>query len=165
QSPGERLKAVKERLRAAPSSNLASSDLAPSDPEPSGLEPSGLEPSGVLFRSLEPGPEPALFSPLLDEPTPNESGHPLEITAEAVAGQLRLTWSFDEGRHDESTIQRLADSTLASLRSLIEHCRTGEGGGFTASDFPEARFSQKDLDSLMSQLGKRKVKAGPAGSK
>ncbi|HJX28917.1 MAG TPA: condensation domain-containing protein, partial [Thermoanaerobaculia bacterium] len=152
QSPGERLKAVKEQLRAT----------GPSDRTPA-------EPAEALFRALEPGaapaPEPALFAPLLNEPAESETGHPLEITAEVVDGQLRLAWSFDEGRYDESTIQRLADGTVASLRSLIEHCRTGEGGGFTASDFPEARFSQKDLDSLMSQLGKRKLKAGPAGSK
>jgi non-ribosomal peptide synthase protein (TIGR01720 family) len=71
-----------------------------------------------------------------------------------------MTWTYSESFHDRRTIEALVDRFVASLRSLVEHCRSGEAGGFTPSDFPEARFSQKDLDTLMARIGKRKPGTG-----
>jgi hypothetical protein len=34
------------------------------------------------------------------------------------------------------------------LRALVAHCREAGAGGFTPSDFPLARLSQRQLDRL-----------------
>jgi non-ribosomal peptide synthase protein (TIGR01720 family) len=65
---------------------------------------------------------------------------------------LRLAWTFAPGIHRRETIESVAAQFVESLRSLIAHCLGSEAGGFTPSDFPSARVSQRDLDKLLSRL-------------
>jgi non-ribosomal peptide synthase protein (TIGR01720 family) len=79
--------------------------------------------------------------------------HLLEIEASIIGGQLQIVWSYSENLHRRQTIEGLAQDYIGALRSLIAHCRSSEAGGFTPSDFPEAKLSQADLDKLIAGLG------------
>ena len=70
-------------------------------------------------------------------------------------GRLSVTWAYGEGRHRRETVERLAESFLASLRKLIAHCLAPDAGGFTPSDFPAAALDQKSLDRLLGKIGRR----------
>jgi non-ribosomal peptide synthase protein (TIGR01720 family) len=51
-----------------------------------------------------------------------------------------------------STIERVANDFMEALRAIIEHCRLPEAGGYTPSDFPKKKFTQKELDSLIAEI-------------
>ena len=95
----------------------------------------------------------ALFQPLdaplgaihdLDAPLPNE----LSVDSQVSGGELVLRWTFSRERHDRQAIATLAEAYLDELQRLIEHCLTDEAGGLTPSDFPLAKLTQGQLDSL-----------------
>jgi amino acid adenylation domain-containing protein/non-ribosomal peptide synthase protein (TIGR01720 family) len=169
-NPGDHLKSIKEQLRAVPRGGIGYGLLRYQGGPAQAAKLQAMPAAEVAFSYSGEGLGGGLPGPSLFVPAPESAGEArrprlrrgrlLEIDAEIAGGRLRLTWTYDEGLHDRSTIQVLADRCLGSLRSLIEHCLSGEAGGFTPSDFPEARFSQKDLDTLMAHIGKRKSGAG-----
>ncbi|HYG62439.1 MAG TPA: condensation domain-containing protein, partial [Thermoanaerobaculia bacterium] len=171
--PGDHLKAVKEQLRAVPRGGVGYGLLRYAGDEEAAGRLREMPPAEVVFNylgQLDRGlAGSALFAPAGESSGPALSprqrrGHLLEINGGIVAtdagSSLRLTWTYGVNRHHRHTIQALADRFIASLRGLIEHCRAKESGDFTPSDFPEARFSQKDLDTLMARIGKRSPGAG-----
>lgn len=78
--------------------------------------------------------------------------HLLEINASIASGQLQVEWTFSEKLHSATTIERLAQDFLVSLRALIIHCQSAEGRDYTPSDFPQAEISQEILDRLVSKI-------------
>ncbi|MEM8805160.1 MAG: alpha/beta fold hydrolase [Cyanobacteria bacterium P01_G01_bin.38] len=87
----------------------------------------------------------------------NERNYLLEINAWVSEGQLQLNWTYDTQRYHTDTIARLANTYLSALKAIITHCTGANGivsqqGGFTPSDFPDADFSQFELDNLITQL-------------
>lgn len=75
--------------------------------------------------------------------------HPIELNSLVIGGRLELQWTFSPGL--VLNIPRLADECLATLRRLIEHCRTRRRGPRAASDFPLARLDQQALDALLAR--------------
>ena len=59
---------------------------------------------------------------------------------------------YSENIHRRATMEALANNYLAALRALILHCQSPEAGGYTPSDFPLARISQRDLDEVLTHL-------------
>ena len=59
----------------------------------------------------------------------------IEINAGLLDGALRLRWSYSATVHAAPTVAALAERFIASLRDLIAHCASSQGG-FTPSDFP-----------------------------
>jgi len=61
----------------------------------------------------------------------------LEVNCIVETGELTVNWTFDSGRYDRQTIEKLADNYLRDLRSLIVHCKEQGGSGprFTPSDY------------------------------
>jgi non-ribosomal peptide synthase protein (TIGR01720 family) len=90
----------------------------------------------------------------------NRRDHLLDISAAAVGGELRVSWSYCESFHRRETIERLAASYLRALEDLVAHCRSPRAGGHTPSDFPLARLDQKKLDRL---LARTRQAASPGG--
>ncbi len=82
----------------------------------------------------------------------NQRAHLLEVTGCVAGGQLQMTWSYSEQVHKRETVERVAADFIEALRELIQQCQWGEVAGFTPSDFPEARLSQKDLDKFLTRL-------------
>ena len=70
-----------------------------------------------------------------------------------AGGRLRMGFFYGTARYDRATVERLAEAYGDALRSIIEHCRNPQAGGFTPSDFPEAGLDQAALDALMAQFG------------
>ena len=78
--------------------------------------------------------------------------HLLEIDASVVDGRLRLLWTFSRNHHLSATIETRAAAFIAALEQLIDHCLDPSAGGFTPSDFPEARLSQEALDRFITRI-------------
>ena len=161
--PGERLKSIKEQLRAAPRGGLGYGVLRALG-EGGMAERLRARPAAqVIFNylgQLDRGlPASSLFAPASEPAGPSQSRRQerpwlLEINGGVAGGRLRLIWAYSENRHEAHTIQGVIDRFLGALRALIAHCRTAEAG-FTPSDFPEARVSREDLDRLLARLGGR----------
>ncbi|HEV2150064.1 MAG TPA: amino acid adenylation domain-containing protein [Longimicrobiaceae bacterium] len=163
--PGERLKRVKEQLRAVPRRGIGYGVLRylgpdavvrgalAAQPEPEisfnylgqfdqGLAPAARLRSAVGLRGGEWAPE-------------NRRAHALEVNGSISGGCLRVRWTYGEGAHRPETIERLAGRYLDALRGLIAHCREEGAGGYTPSDFPLAGLAQAELDALLA--GRRGV--------
>jgi amino acid adenylation domain-containing protein/non-ribosomal peptide synthase protein (TIGR01720 family) len=76
----------------------------------------------------------------------------LELNSWVSKGQLHLEWTYSTACHRRSTIAPLSQQMLTALRSLLEYCLSGADPGYTASDFPQARLNQTDLNKLLSTL-------------
>ena len=75
----------------------------------------------------------------------------LEINGFISNGQLQMDWIYSENVHRHATIESVARSFLAELRSLVVHCLAVQGG-YTPSDFPKLKFSQAELDAFLEEL-------------
>ena len=160
--PGEVLKSIKEQLRRIPQRGIGygmlrylrgDESLAAqlrSSPQPeiafNYLGQFDQTTSASPFVSVE-GPIGPVHSPLA------QRSHLLSINSSVTNGRLRVDWGYSEGVHRRSTIERLAQSFIEALRSLIHHCTSPSAGGYTPSDFSEAGLDQQELDSLIAELG------------
>ncbi|MCZ6597763.1 MAG: SDR family NAD(P)-dependent oxidoreductase [Planctomycetota bacterium] len=160
-SPGEALKAIKEALRAIPSHGIgfgllrylrrdaetAAALRALPRPEASFLYLGRFDvlakATGLRLLQEVSGPPASPAAP---------RGHLLEITSYVMDGRLHVELTYSANRHREETAGSLARSFLAELEVLVGHCLDPDSGGHTPSDFPAARVSQADLDSLLAKL-------------
>jgi non-ribosomal peptide synthase protein (TIGR01720 family) len=76
------------------------------------------------------------------------------VSGRIMADQLEMIWTYSEELHRRSTVERLAQGFMGSLRALIHHCQSAEAGGYTPSDFSKAKLNQKELDGLMAKLNR-----------
>jgi non-ribosomal peptide synthase protein (TIGR01720 family) len=79
-------------------------------------------------------------------------GYLLELTLAVVGGRLRVQWSYGTRLHARGTVERLAAAYVGALRRLVEHCRSEETPGFTASDFSLAGFSEGELEGILAEV-------------
>jgi len=84
----------------------------------------------------------------LNQSAQGRRGYAIEINGGIFDGQLQMTWTYSEGLHRRSTIEKLAESFIEALRSLIEHCEAEEGAEVIPSDFPLARLDHLKLNKL-----------------
>lgn len=76
----------------------------------------------------------------------------LEIIGSIAEGRLQLAWIYSKAIHQRTTIERLAQTYLETLRSLILHCQSPDAGGYTPSDFPQISLNQSELDGFLAEL-------------
>ncbi|NEP12735.1 MAG: amino acid adenylation domain-containing protein, partial [Symploca sp. SIO2C1] len=105
----------------------------------------------------------------LGQPAPESSGsvqspesprsYLLDINALIVNGQFQMSWSYSSAIHERSTVKGLSHRYQEALQALIKHCVSPTAGGYTPSDFPEARLSQEKLDQVLAVVGKPNVDA------
>jgi amino acid adenylation domain-containing protein/non-ribosomal peptide synthase protein (TIGR01720 family) len=157
ESPGERIKAVKEQLRAVPDRGVTFGMLRFLATEEVRAGLAALPRSEVLFnyfgqldQALEQG---SLFTPARESAGPSRHpGQPrsyrLEINSGVGGGQLWARFSYGAGSFSRTVIESLANRFLAALRELIRHCLEPGAGGVTPADFPLAGASQAVLDRL-----------------
>jgi amino acid adenylation domain-containing protein/non-ribosomal peptide synthase protein (TIGR01720 family) len=160
---GEELRAIKEQGRRIPAGGVGYGLLryAAGDPETAARlrEPR----AEVLFNYLGQlgalGAGAGLFEPVA-EPVPatldpgGRRSHRWIINCWIAAGRLETEWSYSQNLEESAEVQRLADAFVAELRALIDHCLKPGAGAYSASDFPEAELSEKELRKLMSKLGR-----------
>jgi non-ribosomal peptide synthase protein (TIGR01720 family) len=158
---GEELKAIKEQLRAVPRRGIGYGVLRYGS-------------DAVVREQLESLPQPeisfnylgqfdqvlgsdSLFRSAAEDTGPSQTPgyhrpHLLDITGSINGGQLRIVFSYSENLHHRSTISQFAADYLATLQSLIRHCRRSDAASYTPSDFPEARLTESDLKELLSEF-------------
>jgi len=155
--PGRLIKAVKERLRAVPRGGIGYGllrYLARGDHALPGNLPSARVAFNYLGRTDSMLSEDALFRPA-DEPIGNDRDpddvrdHLLEFNVWVEHGSLRVGLTHGTAFHTAETATRLAESFIADLGALVEHCLSPEAGGYTPSDFPLARLDQDTLDRIV----------------
>jgi non-ribosomal peptide synthase protein (TIGR01720 family) len=158
---GERLKTIKEQLRAIPNKGIGFGLLRYlcRDEAVSG-QLAELPAPQVVFNYLgqldTALPDTTMFQlghgPIGWHGARNPRARALEIDAWIVGGQLQISWTYSRSLHRPETIQHLAAQYVAALKTLIGHCLSPEAGGFTPSDFPLADLDHKQLDQLANIL-------------
>jgi non-ribosomal peptide synthase protein (TIGR01720 family) len=163
--PGEALMAVKEQLRQIPNRGLGYGLLR------------YLSQDAEIVRQLRALPHPEVsfnylgqFDQALDASSPFRlaeeaigpdrspkelRSHLLDINGSIIQGRLRLEWTYSENLHRRATIQRVSQDFAQALRALIAHCRSGEAGGVTPSDFKLADLSQRELDKVLAKINRK----------
>ncbi|HEX2211858.1 MAG TPA: amino acid adenylation domain-containing protein, partial [Longimicrobium sp.] len=161
--PGERLKRVKEQLRAIPSRGVGYGVLR------------WMSADAELRSALAAQPEPEISFNYLGQldgeasadsrfrvvagargnEAARENRHPflLDLSGAVRDGALQLSWRYHEGIHRRETVEWLAAAYVDALRTLIAHCREEGAGGYTPSDFPLAELTQAELDALPASAG------------
>ena len=162
--PGTSLKTIKEQLRAVPHQGIGYGLLR------------YICRDGEVKAQLESGPQAQIIFNYLgqfDQDTPGQASSPftlrhgvtgrthdpqstraylLDINGAIYAGQLRVSWTYSEDIFSHTTIARLAESFLQSLRNFIAHCQSPDAGGYSPSDFPLLKLDQQQLDRLVDRI-------------
>ncbi|HET7231202.1 MAG TPA: amino acid adenylation domain-containing protein, partial [Longimicrobium sp.] len=157
--PGERLKRVKEQLRAVPRRGIGHGALRWLSPHAAlrGALAAQAEPE-ILFNYLGQSGDGAAADTRFrftggargpESAADKRRPFVVEINGGITNGSLRLTWTYGEGTHRRETIERVAGRYLDALRGLIAHCREAGTGGYTPSDFPLAEVTQEELDTAV----------------
>jgi microcystin synthetase protein McyA len=160
--PGERLKSIKEQLRAIPHRGIGYGiSRYLSDDADIKSQLAAIPAREVLFNYLgqfEQGQLQKGEWKLADESKgPNHSlkghrSHLLEITARVIEGQLQVNWTYSDLIYERSTVEYLGRSYKEALLKLIEHCLSPDAGGYTPSDFPVAHLNQQELDDILAEI-------------
>ncbi|MGH2609677.1 MAG: condensation domain-containing protein, partial [Tepidiformaceae bacterium] len=156
EDPGEALKSVKEQLRRIPNRGLTYGVLRYLSSDLHVIEQlSALPDADVGFNYLgQYAATHALESSGPERSPRSRRRHLLEINGAIYGGRLRVRWGYSEHHHRGATIERVAGDFMGCLRSLIAHCRSPKAGGFTPSDFAQAKISQQALDKLVAAVNK-----------
>jgi amino acid adenylation domain-containing protein/non-ribosomal peptide synthase protein (TIGR01720 family) len=156
----DRLRAVKEALRAAPHGGLgygllrylrtgATGQVLARAPEAQVVlnyrGETGGHADDLLFQRVA-GPIGPNMHP------DNARRYLLEIDAAVVRGRFELHIAYSRARHRRATIQSLVDGILSALRELLAACRDPEAVALSPADFPKARVSERDLGRLLGRL-------------
>lgn len=160
--PGEHIKSVKEQLRQISKQGIHYGLLRYLNPETTRYLQK-LPEAEVSFHYLEQFDPVFSEAPLLgvaqefkgsDRSLLGQRRYLLEINAIIHEDKLKLSWTYSENFHQQSTIERLAQDFIKALQILIVHCQSPEAGGYTPSDFPLTNLKQVTLDRL---LAKRQI--------
>ncbi|NJN10930.1 MAG: hypothetical protein HC815_24250 [Richelia sp. RM1_1_1] len=76
----------------------------------------------------------------------------LQINAVVVQEHLQLQWVYSNAIHRRETIEKLANSFIEVLSSLIAHCQSIEAQRYTPSDFLRAKLNQQQLDDFLLKI-------------
>ena len=76
----------------------------------------------------------------------------LNIIGSVTGGALRLEWTYSENLHRRATVERLAESYVEELRTLITQSRTCDPASYSPYDFPRAKLSQEELSKVLAKL-------------
>ncbi|WP_103352222.1 non-ribosomal peptide synthetase [Amycolatopsis sp. CA-128772] len=144
---GSTLKAVKEQLRAVPGKGLGYGALRRhDDPVPQiSLNYHGQWTAGGADDGLYRGWGGDLGADT-DPARPRTAL--LDVVGIVDGGALELAWTYAPGVHREDTVRGLAEQVLTALREIVAHCAAPDAGGRTPSDFPLARLSAAELDTV-----------------
>jgi non-ribosomal peptide synthase protein (TIGR01720 family) len=150
------LKSVKEQLRAVPNRGMGYGLLRYLSRSSEQIERLRSQPRaevtfnylGQVDRVL---PEGSRFQWARESSGPTQSqsasrSHLLDVRGLISAGSLQVSFQYSENVFRGETIEQLARSFLAALRSLISHCQSSEAGGYTSSDFELANLTQSEID-------------------
>jgi non-ribosomal peptide synthase protein (TIGR01720 family) len=161
-APRDALKLIKEQIRQVPNHGIGYGLLRYLSGKPELAERLRQMPQPeISFNFLGQLDQLFMNSPLFTIARPLTGPHFAQqgsrisliyILGNILRGQLQMSFSYSENIHRRATIERLAQEFLRALRSLIGDCLSPDAGGYTPSDFPQARLNQKQLDNLISKI-------------
>ncbi|GLH79077.1 non-ribosomal peptide synthetase [Bradyrhizobium sp. SSBR45G] len=161
----ERIKRVKEALRAVPDHGLGYGVLrylgAPEHRQALAQAPRPKIVFNYLGRFDADLGGKAAYRIAQESPGPMRAGDTpllawLTLTGEVRDGQLRFAFRYGRRRYRRPSIERLADLYAAALRGVVDHCLAGTGC-LTPSDVPLSRLDQAALDRLCTTRDVRHV--------
>ncbi|MDI3289247.1 non-ribosomal peptide synthetase, partial [Polyangium sp. 15x6] len=125
EDPALLLNGVKEQLRSVPGRGVGYGWLRYAHPDEA-VRASLTVPMPVLFNYLgqhEAGSTWEFAGTEHTSASPNMAlFHELALSGIVMHGRLRLTWGYSLAMYEKSTIERIAEKVLSSLRRLIAHC-------------------------------------------
>ncbi|MEH2311073.1 MAG: amino acid adenylation domain-containing protein [Nostoc sp.] len=166
--PGEIIKSIKEQLRAIPNRGIGYGILRYLCKNSTVNEQIETIPaSEISFNYLgqfdqvqsETGWKFAPESAGINQSLKQSRDHLFDINALIVEGKLGIEWTYDSHIHTRSTVEKLAQSYIQSIRSIIEHCQLKENRGYTPSDFPDAQLNQLELDELLTRFQTKNIES------
>ncbi|MEH2156362.1 MAG: amino acid adenylation domain-containing protein [Nostoc sp.] len=166
--PGEIIKSIKEQLRAIPNRGIGYGILRYLCKDPTVNEQVETIPaSEISFNYLgqfdqvqsETGWKFAPESAGASQSLKQTRDHLFDINALVVEGKLGIEWTYDSHIHTRSTVEKLAQSYIQSIRSIIEHCQLKENRGCTPSDFPDTQLNQLELDELLTRFQTKNIES------
>lgn len=126
----EMLDAVKQQLRAIPNKGIGYGLLRymSDDAEPFSSLPQAQVNFNYLGQFDQTVGQSSGFSPAPESTGPTRTAegrrmHLLEINGGIADGELSLAWNYSQNLHHRSTIERMAQRYLESLRSIIEQAQ------------------------------------------
>lgn len=151
------IKAVKEQLRAIPNRGMGYGILRYLD-KADGLagqaelcfnylgqfEASAADTAVLRHAMLDMATQP--HSPQQQRP------YALEINCLVVEGQLQVDCAYSTTLHKTTTVEAFADAFMTALQAVLAHCRDPQAGGYTSSDFAQAKLKQHQLDHLVKRI-------------
>ncbi|MBF0153454.1 MAG: AMP-binding protein, partial [Magnetococcales bacterium] len=160
--PGQAIKRIKESMRAIPRHGMGYGLLRHVLCDPATRMPLITAPEAEVsfnyFGQYDPMLGGSHLFALASEATGTAiapeapRSHIVEINGFVTQGRMQWEWTYSTALHRRETVERLARHFLIALQQLIEHCLAPDVGGFTPTDFPEARLNQDDLDALLEEL-------------
>jgi len=154
-APEEKLKSIKDQLRAVPNRGLGYALLKYADSnEDIAVALRKLPQAEVSFNYLGHFTQPLALFLLDDTPIgPTRSPlqrrqHVIEIDGGIEAGRLQLSWTYSRNLHRRTTVEGLAQTFATELRNLIASSQAPKPRCLTPSDFPLAKLTPAALDGL-----------------
>jgi amino acid adenylation domain-containing protein/non-ribosomal peptide synthase protein (TIGR01720 family) len=159
--PEKVIKSIKEQLRAIPNRGIGYGILRYLCDDPRVQEKMQMIPSSeISFNYL--GQFDQIQSQSNWKFAPKSSGNEhslkqirndiLDINSLIIEGQLQIDWTYSHYFHTLSTVDKLAQSYIQTIRSIIEHCQLKDTKGYTPSDFPDVQLNQLELDRLLTSI-------------
>jgi amino acid adenylation domain-containing protein/non-ribosomal peptide synthase protein (TIGR01720 family) len=158
----EMVKNIQEQLRCIPNKGIGYGILRHlcHDPAITRLLQERQKPE-ILFNylgQLDPvAPARHLFGPASlsagsDHSTKGNHTHLIEVNAGVRNGQLHVQWAYSTDLHKQSTIEWLAMTQSAILRSFIDQCQALTTEGYVREDFPDVELSQEQLEQVLAEI-------------
>lgn len=158
-TPGQALQMIKEQLRRVPRHGVGYGLLRYlcADAQVATQLRNAPKPEvsfnylGQIDQTL---PSAAMFTVANENPGPSRSlaakrPFALEVGGSVTGGKLLMHWTYSRNVHHRDTIEKLAESFVAALRSLINYAANEGAVSLTPADFPLAHLDQSELDELM----------------
>ena len=155
-STGERLKQIKEQVRAVPQQGIGYGVLrylkrtlsAGAEGEISfnylGQFDQVLAEDGLLAGATESAGE--------IRSREGKRHYKVEVGASVAGGQLQVSWSYSREQLEAAEMERVSEWYMEELREIIRHCAEPAAGGYTPSDVVDFDWTQKDLDEILTQI-------------
>ena len=155
----ETLNAVREELRAMPNRGvgfgllryLSGSDETAETLEPLTRAPVAFNYLGQLGRMPLAASDAPMREGGLARGARNLRRHLLEVNGFVANGRFLADFHYSQNLHARATMERLANGFAAALREFAALAQAGPRKR-TASDFKQARLSQRDFTKLMAKL-------------
>ena len=82
----------------------------------------------------------------------NRRTHLLGVTGRVVEKKLEVSWNYSANRHEQRTVERLAEGYLEELRGMLRYAESISGGGTARKSDSDLELSQREMENLLAEL-------------